>query len=351
DKELLMSEKKIDKDKLEYLDIAKGIGIILVVFGHALTEKYAAASSFWFVLRRAVYFTHMSIFFIISGFLFEYKKDSYSKKGFGQFFTKKATVYLVPYVFFSVLILLILRLASLVGIGGIFDNVNILSSNWLDNLLMIITFEHHPDNHLWFIYVMFVVLMIGFWIKKLPLLPFIILFYLFYAATWFFDFPEVVWKVMRYLFLFQIGRIIRQRDKWIKKANIILLIIVWVIGLIGMLHFSTADNYRFQAVIRPFVEVSGALIVLKISLFLTTYRRAGKAVEVLKKLGQNSYPIYLIHQPYIVPIVLFIIERIGLPIFCNILIATFIGLAVPLLLYKLIIKRCKILNLLVTGNH
>lgn len=161
-----MSEKKIDKKKLEYLDIAKGIGILLVVFGHALTEKYATASSFWFVLRMAVYFTHMSIFFIISGFLFEYKKDSYSKKSFGQFFTKKATVYLVPYVFFSVLILLIFRLASLVGIGGIFDNVNILSSNWLDNLLMIITFEHHPDNHLWFIYVMFVVLMIGFWIKN-----------------------------------------------------------------------------------------------------------------------------------------------------------------------------------------
>lgn len=83
--------------RLKDLDMAKGIGIILVVAGHSGMASEAVVtwlSSF-----------HMPLFFILSGMLAYYKKEEqhpvfYSIK-------KKARALLVPYAFFSVIYLLI----------------------------------------------------------------------------------------------------------------------------------------------------------------------------------------------------------------------------------------------------
>jgi fucose 4-O-acetylase-like acetyltransferase len=51
-----------DSLRLHYIDIAKGIGIILVVVGHTSTPLY---------LHNIIYQFHMPLFFILSGlFLF-----------------------------------------------------------------------------------------------------------------------------------------------------------------------------------------------------------------------------------------------------------------------------------------
>ena len=62
-----MEEKKI---KLQYMNIAKGIGISLIVLGHSYTD--ASDSS----IRSFVYLFHVPLFFILSGYFF---KDEYIK--------------------------------------------------------------------------------------------------------------------------------------------------------------------------------------------------------------------------------------------------------------------------------
>lgn len=49
--------------RIEYLDYAKGIGIILVVLGHILIKGN---------IKIYIYSFHMPLFFIISGYLFNY---------------------------------------------------------------------------------------------------------------------------------------------------------------------------------------------------------------------------------------------------------------------------------------
>lgn len=68
----------------DYLDIAKGIGIILVVMAHAMTRL----SYLWVVINSF----HMPLFFIISGILYKTKTSwvSYIKR-------KIVSLYL-PYV-------------------------------------------------------------------------------------------------------------------------------------------------------------------------------------------------------------------------------------------------------------
>jgi len=83
--------------RLDYLDMAKGVGIILVVLGHSTycnQDLLTIISSF-----------HMPLFFIISGMLIMHKREE--EKSFINSVKKKAVTLLVPYITFSVIYLLV----------------------------------------------------------------------------------------------------------------------------------------------------------------------------------------------------------------------------------------------------
>lgn len=74
----------LTNERIEWVDISKGIGIILVLIGHISQNMN---------INKPIYAFHMPLFFIISGFLF-YRKD------------KKTINYkriLIPYFIFSIL--------------------------------------------------------------------------------------------------------------------------------------------------------------------------------------------------------------------------------------------------------
>lgn len=75
--------------RYDYLDIAKGIGILLVVWAHILIAG---------VSHRVIYAFHMPLFFLISGMLF--RRDKY--KDFFDFLQKRAKRLLVPFAIYSV---------------------------------------------------------------------------------------------------------------------------------------------------------------------------------------------------------------------------------------------------------
>lgn len=75
--------------RFDYLDIAKGIGIILVVWAHIML----VGSS-----HQIIYAFHMPLFFFISGMLF--KKDKYDS--FYLFLKQRAERLFVPYVLYSI---------------------------------------------------------------------------------------------------------------------------------------------------------------------------------------------------------------------------------------------------------
>lgn len=87
----------MEKKRLDYLDMVKGVGIILVVAGHSgyLAEHaLTVVSSF-----------HMPLFFIISGMLLAHTKEE--TRPMKQIIAKKMRTILFPYAFFSILYLLI----------------------------------------------------------------------------------------------------------------------------------------------------------------------------------------------------------------------------------------------------
>ena len=94
------------KKRLEFIDIAKGIGIILVLFNHVESCQWVTFSSFFVI----------SIFFFCSGYTFSFNQEEKFR-----FITvvKRLPKLLKPYFFFSVLLLLIFNDFSLRAISGI----------------------------------------------------------------------------------------------------------------------------------------------------------------------------------------------------------------------------------------
>lgn len=59
-----------DKTRLEYLDAAKGLGILLVILGHIYAWNPNINRK---ILVTWIYSFHMPLFFIVSGMLIKYK--------------------------------------------------------------------------------------------------------------------------------------------------------------------------------------------------------------------------------------------------------------------------------------
>lgn len=83
-----MVEQK--SNRIEWIDTAKGIGILLVIFAHINTG----------IVAKWIYSFHMPLFFFLSGYVFRVKDN------FGLFFKKKVRSIIVPYFCLGVIMVL-----------------------------------------------------------------------------------------------------------------------------------------------------------------------------------------------------------------------------------------------------
>ena len=90
-------------NRLAYIDIARGIGIILVVAGHVISSM---GSGRYTLLYNLIYSMHMPFFFLLCGLTFHITPTFFS------FFKKKAKSLLLPTYLFSTIFILIMSLLS-----------------------------------------------------------------------------------------------------------------------------------------------------------------------------------------------------------------------------------------------
>lgn len=77
-------------NRIEWIDIAKGIAIFLMVMGHTTIPEFGT---------KFIWSFHMPLFFIVSGYLYNEEKN----RDYFLFFLKISRNLLVPYLFFSVI--------------------------------------------------------------------------------------------------------------------------------------------------------------------------------------------------------------------------------------------------------
>lgn len=112
-----MTETIQKKKRDVSLDIAKGILIFLVVWGHSIQfgfgYEYGEAGKYWHdYVYRAIYTFHMPLFMAISGYLFYYS----NKKSFKDVITSRLKSIGIPYLNYCTITVLLF--APLMRIGG-----------------------------------------------------------------------------------------------------------------------------------------------------------------------------------------------------------------------------------------
>lgn len=137
--------------RFDYVDIAKGIGILMVVWAHILLTGAS---------HRFIYAFHMPVFFLLSGMMFSREKYA----SFGVFLGKRAKRLLIPYVIYSVL-------TWMVWAAFRFIRHDEVDSYWMPLLQTVIAqgsgaFIVH-NSALWFVPCLFLTEIMYFFISRL----------------------------------------------------------------------------------------------------------------------------------------------------------------------------------------
>ena len=113
-----MKENALSKKRLDYLDLAKGIGILIVMLGHFPVDGEPHISR---QLYDFIFSFHMPLFFIITGIIFGYNRK-WEKQTFKELFIKKLKTIIYPYFTLSAVALILQTLEMVfLHFGSPFD--------------------------------------------------------------------------------------------------------------------------------------------------------------------------------------------------------------------------------------
>lgn len=134
--------------RTSWIDVARGIGIILVVYGHALSADS---------LRFLIYSFHMPLFFLLSGLVFTYRPE----QNVVAFLIKNTRSLLYPYGIFALISFVLWIMTREVSEAEAWRQFwSIFYGNGNDNLLAF-------NNLLWFLPCLFITRLGFFTINKL----------------------------------------------------------------------------------------------------------------------------------------------------------------------------------------
>lgn len=275
-----MSEKRI-----EWIDIAKGIGIILVVAGHTSFVPKA--------IINLIFTFHMPLFFFLSGCVYEKKPDYYSQQ------VKKL---LLKYVVVSCIFSFTYSLISGVGYTNYIQAL--LTSEWKEN---------DPAIPLWFLGSLFIVKCLFHKVnnrrnKQIIICSFIMLGFLLSH----FSFPiRILSSALVGLLFYWIGFLEKQYN-WIGRYSKTQLLLIGTVCFGGTVIISTINgrvdmNQGAYHNIPLFIlgSISGIIAIVSVSITLLNKSK------FLSILGRNSISIYLLHM-YTVVMIQCLESKIGI---------------------------------------
>lgn len=139
------------RQRLHDIDSAKGIAIILVVFGHIVMRDQPAHNEWYGYLRDSIYTFHMPFFMYLTGLvMFFTGAAATTTQAFKNFIKKRAIRFLLPFMLMGILIYFGKAAAR------IFIHVDNAGMGVFDGLSALLWDTHaSPAMSLWYIFVVF----------------------------------------------------------------------------------------------------------------------------------------------------------------------------------------------------
>ncbi|WP_368294257.1 acyltransferase family protein [Dehalobacter sp. TBBPA1] len=305
--------------RIEWVDVAKGIGIILVVYGHVLrginTAQMNVPQNFFYNSDRLLYGFHMPLFFFLSGLFVEkwfYKKNRIKEK-------IKVIVY--PYIIWSLLQ------------GGI----NILFSSVTNNPMslkeLLANIAYNPYGQFWFLYVLFIHYVLYLVLRKNFQLTQVLLMALFLAIlsplikVWIFE------SIFFHFLFFVLGAFLNNQLSLKCINNGVLFFSIGLFIITGFSYLTIPLSGYLEFLGKTVFSFCGIFAIFSLSNFLLRF----KISSFIKYIGYMSLVIYLAHTIAASGFRILVSHLLGTNNYCiHIFLGMIAGIFLPIIGYRLL---------------
>lgn len=340
---------------IKWADIAKGIGIILVVFAHTLVPKLRDANDTVKFIWIFIYNFHMPLFFFISGRLFEKNIDRYTDKV--KFIGSKARLLMLPYLVFSLFAYAVVFVSMKIpALAGVLSGGGYGTPTAKDMVLGILFYFKHVDQHLWFVYSLFIVFTINIMLPKvMKAKPVLLVLLALYVSKAFIRYPAILDYTASDLLFFSLARVMYTDKKEAVTDTPLKFVTAAAVFITANIIYSYfyvtgMPQGALKAVLyvtRAACSAAGIVTVCSAADFISSTRADGLFTEI----GMYSYDIYLIHAPFLVSGLMGILLAYSpLPAYICCAAVTVIGIALPYVISRFIIRKVKWLSVILLGR-
>lgn len=319
------------QQRTDWVDYAKGIGIILVVYGHVARGLYTAGLEVWAPLHQLIdsiiYSFHMPLFFFLAGLFFY---QSFSRRGDKNLVLNKLDTVLYPYIVWSILQGCIEAFFSDYTNGSV-SYSEVFSLFW------------SPRAQFWFLYALFIIFVLAAVIysvvpKRFSILVFIIALLLYLTPTALREFYVYSYIAKNFVF-FMLGVVFHLHFNVKKMSTPLCLLGLFSGFLLGqwLFHGFLGLDYKAKGPGLFLVAVVSILFVVSLSAYL-----AKKSFGFIAFLGSCSMAIYLMHTLVLAAFRIGLSEFFGLESYSTHLVLGIVGSVAASVVVVIVINRVKI---------
>ncbi|VYT78723.1 acyltransferase family protein [Clostridium tertium] len=348
----------MNKSRCKQIDIIKAILCILVVLGHAITQdirQNVIAND----LFNFIYTFHMPVFFILSGIIYSNYEIKYN---FKDIIRKKTPRLILPYITMSLLAYLIVNTA-IVARNFIINETYLIKGiyNLSDMFKGIVFSNTNIDKHLWFIYVLFIIIIANSIIRKYiekEKIELLVISLILAVLSYRYIYTEymLLARILYYNFYFQLGAIIfknyfNSKTKVIpfKSTSVLFNIIIFIICNFILLIIRKKGVYL---AINPILSMGSSISAFYLLYYISNIIKSQLIIKILDVISKYNYEIYLIHNPFItIGIITVLLKLEFINIVFVILIGVITSISISILIAKFIINKSKVLRYIICGKN
>ena len=321
--------------RVEWIDIAKGITIVLIILLHSCTSAIRDIDFVAFLIYSFTVTSAVPVLMFLSGCSFALRKEEYCKMSLKDYSKKKATSLLIPYIVYAFLIYLIFEIVNLVPvIRSIMANAGYGHMSFITFVKGLLIGNNEFSIHLWYLYALFLFDIIAYLVikyrNKYVLLIISILLFVF-SLIYTFS-VSMAWEgAVDGLVFFTLGICFGE-----KKCNNITAIGAMIIWIALFYMYINWQLYYGNDYFLPnrFIPFAAIIVISSLSKLLR-----GSLAKILRYLGLRSMVLYLFQQPFFGSALgTVLVSVLRVPAFFAVMICIIASFTMPLLIRRIFVR-------------